>query len=133
MAGYKRERRTYVMEFEDPEYEGLEIKVRSLPIRNLQHLLSLNPESDDPKQRAESINQMMCAFAEALVSWNMTDENDDPLPTTLEYIESEDVDFIMTCISQWMKVVSQVDDASPLAEGSQPGQAIQEASPSQSS
>lgn len=133
MAGYKRERRTYVMEFADPEYEGLEIKVRSLPIRNLQYLLSLDPDSEDPKQRAESINQMMCAFAEALVSWNMIDENDNPIPTTLEYIESEDVDFIMTCISQWMKVVSQVDDESPLDESSQPGPTTQEVSPSQAS
>lgn len=133
MAGYKRERRTYVMEFTDPEYEGLEVKVRSIPIRNLQHLLSLDPESTDMKVRAESINQMMCAFAEALVSWNMTDEDGNPIPTTLEYIESEDVDFIMTCISEWMKAVSQVDDASPLDESSQPGQTTQEVAPSPAS
>ena len=131
MASYKRERRTYIMEFADPEYEGLEIKVRSIPIRNFQHLMSLDPESADTKVRAESINQMMMAFAEALVSWNMTDENDQPLPTTLEYIESEDVDFIMTCISQWMSAVSRVDDASPLDESSPAGQ--QEAAPSQPS
>lgn len=127
MAGYKRERRTYIMEFAEPEYEGLEIKVRSIPIRNLQYLMSLDPESEDIKIRGESINQMMCAFAEALVSWNMTDENDQPIPPTLEYIESEDVDFIMTCISEWMKVISQVDDASPLDSNSPPGQPTQQA------
>jgi hypothetical protein len=133
MAGYKRERRTYIMEFTDPEYEGLEIKVRSIPIRNLQHLMSLDPNAADVKVRAEAINQLMCAFAEALVSWNMTDENGEPLPTTLEYIESEDVDFIMTCIAQWMNAVSRVDDASPLDENSEPGQTTQEVAPSQPS
>ena len=121
MAGYKRERRIYVMEFADPEFEGLELKVRSIPIRDLKHLMVLDPESDDPKIRAESINQLMCAFAEALVSWNMTDEKDVPLPATLEYIESEDVDFVMMCIGRWMRVVSSVDDASPLASNLPPG------------
>jgi hypothetical protein len=67
------------------------------------------------------------------VSWNMTDENGEPLPTTLEYIESEDVDFIMTCIAQWMNAVSRVDDASPLDENSEPGQTTQEAAQSQPS
>lgn len=127
MAGYKRERRVYVMEFADPEFEGLEIKVRSIPIRDLKYLLALDPESEDLKTRGDSINQLMCAFAEALVSWNMTDENDEPLPATLEYIESEDVDFIMLCITQWMQVISGVNDASPLDENSQPGQPILEA------
>lgn len=122
MAGYKRERRVYVMAFADPEFEGLEIKVRSIPIRELKHLMMLDPESEDAKARASAIDQLMCAFAEALESWNMTDENDNPLPTTLEYIESEDVDFIMMCIAQWMKVISRVDDASPLASNLQPGQ-----------
>jgi hypothetical protein len=51
----------------------------------------------------------------------MTGDNDAPLPTTLEYIESEDVDFVMMCIGQWMKVISRVDDAAPLAVSSPPG------------
>lgn len=130
MGGYKRERRTYVMEFADPEFEGLEIKVRSIPIRDLKNLMTLDPESEDSKTRAEAIDKLMCAFAEALVSWNMTDENDVPVPATLEYVESEDVDFIMMCIGQWMKVISRVDDASPLDSNSQPGQPIPEAEPS---
>jgi hypothetical protein len=133
MAGYKRARRTYIMEFTDPEYEGLEITVRSIPIRNLQHLMSLDPESTDLKVRSESIDQMTRAFAEALVSWNMTDENGEPLPTTLEYIESEDVDFIMSCIAQWMNAISRVDDSSPLDESSEPGQTAQGVAPGQPS
>lgn len=127
--GYKRERRTYVMEFADPEYEGLEIRVRSIPIRELTYLMSLNPEAAEGEERASSINKLMSAFAEALVSWNMTDENDQPLPTTLEYIESEDADFVMTCIAQWMKAMSQVDDASPLDSNSEPGPTEEAPSP----
>lgn len=127
--GYKRERRIYVMEFADPEYEGLEIKVRSIPIRELTHLMTLDPEADDPNVRASSIDKLMSAFAEALVSWNMTDGNDQPLPTTLEYIESEDADFVMTCIGQWMAVMSRVDDASPLDSNSPTGQTVEAPSP----
>lgn len=126
---YKRERRVYIMEFADPEYEGLEIQVRSIPIRELTHLMTLDPESEDPNVRASSIDKLMSAFAEALVSWNMTDENDNPLPTTLEYIESEDADFVMTCIAQWMKAMLGTDDASPLGENSQLGVVAEEPSP----
>ncbi len=123
---YKRERRVYVMTFDDPEYEGLEIRVRSIPIREFHSLLALDPESKDSAVRAESINKMLFAFAEALVSWNMTDENGSPLPTTLEYVESEDVDFIMMCITEWMQAISKVNDASPLDENSELGQTTPE-------
>jgi hypothetical protein len=124
---YRRERRIYILEFADPEYEGLEIKVRSIPIRELTELMVLDPESEDPAVRVSSINKLMAAFAEALVSWNMTDENGAPLPATLEYIESEETDFVLTCIAQWMAVISRVNDASPLDGNSTPGPAIQEA------
>ncbi len=123
--GYKRERRTYIMEFTDPEYEGLEIKVRSIPIRELTHLMTLDPESEDPKVRVSSINMLMSAFAEALVSWNMTDEAGDPLPATLEYIESEDSEFVLTCIAQWMATMSRVDDAAPLDDNSPTTQPVE--------
>src|SRR4030095_1276998 len=126
---YRRERRTYIMEFADPEYEGLEIKVRSIPIRELTDLMALDPEAEDPVIRASSIDKWTAAFAEALVSWNMTDEDDQPLPTTLEYIESEDADFVMTCIAQWMKVISRVNDASPLDGNSTLGQTMEAPSP----
>jgi hypothetical protein len=118
---YKRERRTYIMEFQDPEYKGLEIKVRSIPIKELKRLLVLDPESDDPKVRVESLDQLQRAFAKALDSWNMTGDDDQPLPTTFEYIDSEDPEFVLMCIQQWMKVISQVDDASPLDSNSKPG------------
>lgn len=126
---YKRERRVYVMEFADPAYAGLEIKVRSIPIRELTHLMTLDPESEDAELRASAIDKLISAFAEALVSWNMTDENDQPLPTTLEYIESEDADFVMACIAQWMAAVSRVDDASPLDGNSTPGRTAEAPSP----
>src|SRR5829696_3403980 len=108
MAAYKRQRRVYVLEFTDPQYEGLEIKVRSIPIRELTDLMTLDTESEDPQVRASSIKMMMAAFTDALVSWNMADENGDPLPTTLEYVESEDSDFIMMCISAWMRAITTV-------------------------
>jgi hypothetical protein len=81
----------------------------------------LDPEDEDPNRRASSIDKLTAAFAEALVSWNMTDENDQPLPTTLAYLESEDADFVMTCIFQWMNAMNRVDDASPLDSNSQTG------------
>lgn len=121
MGGYKRERRIFVLEFADPQYEGLVVKVRSIPIREWKHLLTLDSESDDPQIRLTSINQMMYAFSEALVFWNMEDDEGNPLPTTLEYLESEDSDFVMSLIMQWMAAVAKVDDASPLAEPLQPG------------
>lgn len=122
MAGYKRERRIYILEFTDPQYQGLEVKVRSIPIREWKHLMTLDSESDDTETRVSSIQQMMYSFSEALVSWNMEDDQGNPLPTTLEYLESEDADFVMSLIMQWMKAIAWVDDSSPLDSDSQPGQ-----------
>jgi hypothetical protein len=111
--GYKRERRVYRLVFDDPEFEGLEVRARSIPIRDLKRLMALDTESDSKGDRAAAITEMMFSFAEALVSWNMEDDNG-PVPPTLESIEAEDADFMMMIIGQWLSVISRVDDASPL-------------------
>ena len=126
--GFKRERRIYNLIFDDPEFNGLEVKVRSIPIRELRHLMSLDTEASDRIERAKAIDTLMQSFAGALVSWNMEDDNGRPLPTSLEYIESEDVDFIMMIVGQWLQVIARVGDDTPLPGTSSTGSQFLEGS-----
>ena len=124
MGSYKRERRVYRLVFDDPEYEGLEIRVRSLPIGKLKTLIALDPEDESKEARAAAIEQLASSFAKALVSWNMTDEAGVPVPANLEALEDEDTDFVLMIIMQWLKVVSSVGDGSPLPGPSTSGKSF---------
>jgi len=103
--GFRHEPKTFRLVFDDPALEGLEVKARSLSIGELH----------DPDIRVFE------SFAKALVSWNLEDENGNPLPATLETIEAyPDVDFMTGLTSAWMDAVTGVDKR--LGKGSPSGE-----------
>ena len=93
--GFRREPKTFLLVFDDPELAGLEVRARSLSIGELE---------DDDLQVYES-------FAAALVSWNLEDEDGNSLPATLETVRSyPDVGFMNALAGAWIKAVTGVDD-----------------------
>ena len=93
--GFRREPKTFLLVFDDPDLAGLEVRARSLSIGELE---------DDDLQVYES-------FAAALVSWNLEDEDGNSLPATLETVRSyPDVGFMNALASAWIKAVTGVDD-----------------------
>lgn len=92
--GFKHQAKVYRLVFDDPALNGLEVKARSLSIGEL---------NDDEVRVFES-------FAKALVSWNLEDEDGNPLPATLEAIESyPDAEFMTTLVSAWVNAITGVD------------------------
>ena len=93
--GYRHKAKTFTLVFDDPELEGLQVRVGSLSLAELQ---------DDDLQIYE-------AFAEQLISWNLEYEDGTPVPQTLEAIESyPDVEFISTLTKAWLDAATGVDD-----------------------
>lgn len=121
MAGYKRESKVYKLVFADPDYDGLIVRVRSIKIGALRELLGLAATLADGQVSladASKVDRLFEVFADALISWNLEDDHDQPVPATLEGVSTQDADFISDIVKEWMKVFQVTG---PLGNGSSDG------------
>jgi hypothetical protein len=126
--------KVYKLVFEDPQYDGLVVRARSMPIGDLRGLLTavsgIDREAMTPEDTLMLLDEAaMQPFARALVDWNLEDEADGtvtPVPATLEGIKSCDPELILTIVMVWMDAVMSV--SGPLARRSTGGEPFQEAS-----
>jgi hypothetical protein len=113
--GYVRERKTFRLEFSDPELDGLVVRVRSMSMTGFFDITSLialkdKKPADVTPEDVKSVRKLFEAFAAALVDWNLeeTDEGSDevrPVPATLEGIYSQEPDLMFAVIWAWLDVV----------------------------
>lgn len=133
---YVRKRKTYRLVFDNTEMAGLVVRARSLPLGSFMELVDLATVLDGANmdqmsaEDAGAIRQLFEGFAGALVSWNLeqpvvdpetgeeTDETE-PVPATVEGLYSQDMEFAMVIIQEWMSAVASVND--PLRAGSPSG------------
>ncbi|MEU1445513.1 hypothetical protein [Streptomyces mirabilis] len=118
--GYKRDPKIYHLKFQD-EYDGLEVKIRSLSMGQL--IAVRNGTAYGDKEATEGMVELL---AERLIDWNLEDEDGSPVPTTLEAMKGEDNDLILAIVNQWTNAVGGVK--APLEEPSSSGEISQVAS-----
>lgn len=105
--GYTPGRKVFKLKFEG-DYEGLEVKVKSIPLgkflkfANLLEIDSKNPSSEDMKE----LESLFGSFAEVLVEWNLEDEDGQPVPCTSEGLFAQDLDMVLTIILEWSSALS---------------------------
>lgn len=112
--GFKKPVKIYVLSFDEEEYEGLEIKVRGMSMKEMLDISRLEGKED-----RESIVLMMRLFAEKIVSWNMEEEDGTPVPHTAATLMDLDPEFVGACIGSYMGAVKGVSD--PLEKPSDSG------------
>lgn len=128
MSGYVPKAKVYKLVFEDPEFEGLEVRAKSVPTGQFLELTALadsTGESVTPEDMA-AIEGLFSGFADALVSWNVEKEDGTAVPADLAGIKAQDFDFMFTVIMAWMDAIAGV--AAPLGRTSNSGSAALEAS-----
>jgi hypothetical protein len=128
MGGYQRTPKVYKLVFTDPEYDGLIVRVRSIKIGELRELLGLASAVAGGQvdlADASKVDRLFGVFADALLDWNLEDDQGRPVPANLEGVSTQDADFISEIVREWMKVF-QV--AGPLGNGSSDGAKSLEAS-----
>jgi hypothetical protein len=126
--GYNPKRKIYKLVFEDEEMAGLEVRVRSfsigtmLEVGELSDLMGrkITPE-DMPR-----VQKLFSVLAQALVSWNVEDDDGAPVPATLEGLTAQEDTFVFAVLSAWIDAVSGV--SAPLPQTSSDGQSSLEAS-----
>jgi len=96
--GYRKVPTIYVLHFEDPEYDGLEIRMKGLRLGRVRKLLQVsNGELGDSE-----LDEMFELIEEGLVSWNLEDEDGTPVPTTREGLDDQEMSFVMDIVATWL-------------------------------
>lgn len=120
--GYKRKPKVYRLHFEDDDMSGLIVEVRPssvgtmLDTADLASMASVfdgismkNIRPEDLEKIGE-LRKLFDSFADSLVSWNLEDEDDNPVPATREGVYGQDVDFILEIIGAWAEAVGGVNE-----------------------
>lgn len=144
--GYERGT-TFVLTFEDPSFEGLEVRARGISTGHLFRILDLVEMLEEKNLSPAQIKQLDTLFrvfagcpagctaahedqggnhyARKLKSWNLT-EDGEPVPATYEGLMSQDFEFTQTLVEAWLD--GMVGTPGPLDESSTDGGQFQEES-----
>lgn len=116
MSRYKPKGTVYKLIFADPEFEGLEVRAKSISIAELMYVAGLKDSLavDDPD--VAQVEEMFKIFAKALVDWNVDEEvtdadgntTDVPVPANMDGIKKQEVTFILSIISAWVDTIATV-------------------------
>ena len=114
--GYKPRRTVYKLDFSETEHAGLEVTIRSAPI---EQLLALEEFGEQDGLGADAARDMFRQFASLLVSWNVEDDDGQPVPATYEGVITQEPEFIQELIRMWLVNMTQAPP--PLPAGSSSG------------
>ncbi len=119
--GYKAPGKVFVLRFADGEHEGLVVRVKSLPIGQFLPLMQLSSALDSENPDYAGALRLFEVFADCLVSWNLTDEDDNDVPADLTGVNSLDLNFGLDLVKTWLGGIATVP--APLAPKSPAGSA----------
>jgi len=128
--GYKRKAKVYVLQFDNEEYEGLEIRAKGASVEQLMSLMSLarfgSAGAKFGQGDIREIDGLFELFASKLTEWNLEDEDGSPVELSLAGLKSQDMDFALDVVLAWVGAVLGTPD--PLEKGSPDGEQFQEES-----
>jgi hypothetical protein len=123
-AGYKPVRTVYKLNFSQTDHAGLEVTARGTTINGLRKFIHLGAELDGldaeamtPAELDKALPAMFEPFARVLVSWNVLDEDDKPVPATLDGLLDQEVGFVAEIIQAYVGAISQAPPPLPQNSG----------------
>lgn len=105
----------YKLIFEDPSLDGLEVVARELSIDELVQYTELLAATPNQRERVTKRAEFIC---ERLVSWNLDDEDGNPLPITPQVLLSQPRRVNIELSAAWLREV--VGFTAPPAPHSEP-------------
>lgn len=127
--GFKRS--TLVLEFADPEFDGLVVSAKRLSVGQALEMDRLAATMGDNSVH-ENVEQFIKYLADGIISWNLEDDDDNPIPHTYESLMQQDLPLIMAIGSAWRMTATSVP--APLAGDSESGdQSLAESLPMEGS
>lgn len=112
--GFTPVRRVYTLQFE--QYDGLEVRAAATSAGGF---LELTERSDAASADISKVKPLLELFVECLRSWNLEDDEGQPVPQTVDGLLTLELDFVMEIIGAWTEAVAGV--SSDLKEPSNSG------------
>jgi len=97
---YRIDRRIAVLAFEDGELDGIEVRCR-LDIK-LKALFDIQSAADS----GDILGAMVMFAEQALVSWNIEDEDGSEIPATVDGMHTLPIGVCSKILTAWVKAVS---------------------------
>lgn len=121
MTGYKPRRTLYRLTFEDPDFDGLEVTCKGASIERLMEIAALGDlleAMDQENPDLQQLRTMFAPFAAVLVSWNVVDDDEQPVPATLDGLLAQEVDFASEIMTGYVRAMTQAPPPLPGASTS---------------
>lgn len=106
MAGYRRKRKTYLLDFSETEWDGLQVRVKGLTTGEYLQIVSLSGSTAEDNKETEMMLRMLASH---IVSWNL-EEDGEPIGTSFEEIKENDFLMNMAIVNAWVGAISNVPD-----------------------
>jgi hypothetical protein len=133
---YKRKPKVFRVSFEDPHpLAGLTLKTHALSVREfaefglkLAAVAEIEQAGTDAQKLAslsgllDSVDRVRELFAEALIEWDMEEEDGSPTPATLEGVQSLTDEEFFGIVNEWLSAIGGVGD--DLGKDSSSGESI---------
>lgn len=116
--GFTPKRKVYILDFEGSDLHGLEVKARTAPLGEFMRLGMLADAVEDAKSAAaemEAIDALLMLFDAVLLSWNLLDDDGEPVPPTVDGLKTLEVQHVMAIFLAWQKEVAAVPAPLPVA------------------
>jgi hypothetical protein len=123
MSGFQR--KPLIIDFPaDSEFHGLVVYMRRLKFGAM---LEISELSDDPERDSESTRELVTRFSAALQSWNLLNDDGEPVGTDIDSIlhpvAGADMDVVLVIVERWVNVAGGIPG--PLALSSANGARFQ--------
>lgn len=119
-GGFKRKTKVYELDFSGTELDGLTVTAKSAPIGLFMQIGQLADRLDgvgdaDMTQILGVVNELVDTFAQVLVSWDLLDDNDQPVPASPAGLLTLEIDELMFLIGAWQTAAAAVPAPLPTA------------------
>jgi len=126
-SGFSPKKSSYKIVFADPNDDllGLEITVHEFTIGELRSLMRIQGaiSSEQVGVNTENALKVFDFFGRSLISWNIVDENNIPVPANTEGLDYLGLASVIKIINTWMEEVAQI--STPLEHRSGSGMPVE--------
>ncbi len=117
--GYKAKKKLYKLIFADEDMNGLEVIATSISMERILRMQELSAAGEQTTRSPAAFRELVETLAGAMLSWNLEDEFDQPVPVTVAGILAQDPEFVMEIVSSWTLAITGA--SGPLGDGSTSG------------
>lgn len=111
--GFKLQPKHYQLTFEDGDLDGLVCEFKGLPLGEWLEFVALIETTSTPEGRtAENIETQFTTLAGLLVSWNLQDADDQPVPPSYEALKTFDLTYVRQMMREYTRAFTAVPKAS---------------------